>query len=101
MYLMTRDGFSLLVMEFTGQKALEWKLKYIEAFNYMEESLMKVKELDITDSQEWKMLKGSAKSIVHIDNKLKDKMKEIEKILRSIEDDRFHIQIYGGAVYGS
>ena len=98
MYLMTRDGFSLLVMGFTGQKALEWKLKYIEAFNYMEESLMKVKELDITDSQEWKMLKGSAKSIVHIDNKLKDKMKEIEKILRSIEDDRFHIQIYGDQV---
>ena len=59
---------------------------------------MKVKELDITDSQEWKMLKGSAKSIVHIDNKLKDKMKEIEKILRSIEDDRFHIQIYGDQV---
>ena len=97
-YLMTRDGFSLLVMGFTGQKALEWKLKYIEAFNYMEESIMKVKELDITNSEEWRMLKGSAKSIVHIDNKLKDKMKEIEKILRSIEDDRFHIQIYGDQV---
>ena len=98
MYLMTRDGFSLLVMGFTGQKALEWKLKYIEAFNYMEESIMKVRELDITNSEEWRMLKGSAKSIVHIDTKLKDKMKEIEKILRSIEDDRFHIQIYGDQV---
>ena len=38
-YLLTRDGFSLLVMGFTGQKALEWKLKYIEAFNKMEESI--------------------------------------------------------------
>ena len=36
MYLMNRDGFSLLVMGFTGKKALEWKLKYIEAFNKME-----------------------------------------------------------------
>lgn len=36
MYLMTRDGFSLLVMGFTGEKALKWKLKYIEAFNEME-----------------------------------------------------------------
>lgn len=36
-YLMNRDGFSLLVMGFTGKKALEWKLKYIEAFNKMEE----------------------------------------------------------------
>jgi Rha family phage regulatory protein len=38
-YLLTRDGFSLLVMGFTGQKALEWKLKYIEAFNKMEKML--------------------------------------------------------------
>lgn len=36
MYLMNRDGFSLLVMGFTGQKALEWKLQYIKAFNSME-----------------------------------------------------------------
>lgn len=38
-YLMDRDGFSLLVMGFTGAKALEWKLKYIDAFNKMEEKL--------------------------------------------------------------
>lgn len=36
MYYINRDGFSLLVMGFTGKKALEWKLKYIEAFNQME-----------------------------------------------------------------
>ena len=39
MYIMTRDGFSLLVMGFTGKKALEWKIKYIEAFNEMERAL--------------------------------------------------------------
>jgi phage regulatory protein, rha family len=38
-YLMNRDGFSLLVMGFTGKKALEWKLRYIDAFNQMEERL--------------------------------------------------------------
>lgn len=38
-YLITRDGFSLLVMGFTGQKALEWKIKYIEAFNKMESQI--------------------------------------------------------------
>ena len=38
-YLLTRDGFSLLVMGFTGSRALEWKLKYIEAFNRMEKQL--------------------------------------------------------------
>lgn len=38
-YLMNRDGFSLLVMGFTGKAALEWKLKYIEAFNMMEKEI--------------------------------------------------------------
>lgn len=38
-YLLTRDGFSLLVMGFTGPAALHWKLLYIEAFNKMEEAL--------------------------------------------------------------
>lgn len=38
-YQLTRDGFTLLVMGFTGAKALQWKLKYIEAFNKMEEAL--------------------------------------------------------------
>lgn len=40
-YFMNRDGFTLLAMGFTGKKALEWKLKYIEAFNKMEEELKK------------------------------------------------------------
>lgn len=38
-YYMNRDGFSLLVMGFTGAEAIEWKLKYIEAFNVMEKKL--------------------------------------------------------------
>lgn len=38
-YLMNRDGFTLLAMGFTGKAALEWKLKYIQAFNEMEKQL--------------------------------------------------------------
>lgn len=38
-YEMTRDGFVLLAMGFTGKKAMEWKIKYIEAFNEMEKAL--------------------------------------------------------------
>ena len=38
-YLMNRDGFSLLVMGFTGKKALEWKIKYIQAFNAIAEQI--------------------------------------------------------------
>ena len=43
-YLLTRDGFSLLVMGFTGKAALDWKLKYIDAFNRMEKTIQKVSE---------------------------------------------------------
>ena len=39
MYYMNRDGFTLLAMGFTGKEALTWKLKYIQAFNMMEERL--------------------------------------------------------------
>ena len=35
-YLLTRDGFSLLVMGFTGAEAVRWKIRYIEAFNALE-----------------------------------------------------------------
>lgn len=38
-YEMDRDGFSLLAMGFTGAKALEWKLKFLDAFRRMEEAL--------------------------------------------------------------
>lgn len=39
MYYLNRDAFSLLVMGFTGQKAFEWKVKFIDAFNKMEQVL--------------------------------------------------------------
>lgn len=38
-YNLTRDGFSLLVMGFTGQKAYKWKVEFIKAFNEMEKRL--------------------------------------------------------------
>ena len=38
-YYMNRDGFTLLAMGFTGQKALQFKMAYIEAFNRMEATL--------------------------------------------------------------
>lgn len=46
MYIMNRDGFTLLAMGFTGQKALEFKVKYIEAFNKMEEELKANSDLE-------------------------------------------------------
>lgn len=38
-YELNRDAFSFIAMGFTGKKADEWKLKYIDAFNKMERHL--------------------------------------------------------------
>lgn len=38
-YEMNRDAFSLLVMGFTGEKAMKFKIEFINAFNKMEEKL--------------------------------------------------------------
>lgn len=39
MFLMNRDGFTLLAMGFTGTKAMQFKLDYLNAFNEMEDQL--------------------------------------------------------------
>ena len=39
MYIMNRDGFTLLVMGYTGEKAMQFKLAYIKQFNAMETAL--------------------------------------------------------------
>jgi Rha family phage regulatory protein len=39
-FLLTRDGFSLLAMGFTGKNAIQWKLRYIEAFNALEAAVL-------------------------------------------------------------
>jgi Rha family phage regulatory protein len=40
-YRMTRDGFVFIAMAFTGRKAAQWQVAYINAFNSMEQSLLK------------------------------------------------------------
>ena len=53
-YEMNRDGWVLLVMGFTGEKAMKFKLKYIKAFNKMEAELNKPKEGMLVLPQDYK-----------------------------------------------
>ena len=47
MYYMTKDGFTLLVMGYNGEKAMEFKEGYIRQFNEMEKLLTgKIRERD-------------------------------------------------------
>jgi Rha family phage regulatory protein len=39
MYRLTHDGFALLAMGFTGPKALQWKIDFLNAFRAMETAL--------------------------------------------------------------
>lgn len=44
MYYMNRDGFTLLVMGYNGEKAMQFKLAYIRQFNAMEKVLKEMLE---------------------------------------------------------
>lgn len=55
--IMNRDGFTLLAMGFTGKQALQFKLKYIDAFNKLESHIKQ--QLDTTNlSPELQMFQG-------------------------------------------
>lgn len=49
MFSLTRDGFSLLVMGFTGEKAYQWKIEFIKAFNTIEAELKRQGVIRYTD----------------------------------------------------
>ncbi len=54
---MNRNAFSLLAMSFTGEKALKWKMDFVEAFNTMEEMLLNRKDLG------WKQIREDSKAV--------------------------------------
>lgn len=57
MYYMTKDGFTILVMGYTGKKAMEFKEKYIAAFNKMEKIITERKTAD------WQQARKNGKDI--------------------------------------
>lgn len=55
-YEMSRDGFTLLAMGFTGKKALGFKMAYIAAFNAMETQLRNRPAIDLNNPAALRML---------------------------------------------
>lgn len=62
MYSMTRDGFTMLVMGYTGEKAMKFKEDYINAFNAMESELKRI----YTERQQWQIERDKGVVIRHI-----------------------------------
>lgn len=58
-YEMSRDGFTLLAMGFTGKKALGFKMAYIAAFNAMERKLRQSPQIDLNNPADLRMLLSS------------------------------------------
>ncbi len=103
-YLITRDGFSLLVMGFTGSRALQWKLKYIEAFNKMEQALKKPqKQLTPIEMMElqFKILKEQGQKLDEVEEKVEVLSNSMtidygqQEVINRIAKERM-VQVLGG-----
>ena len=78
-YLMNRDGFSLLVMGFTGKEAMGWKIKYINAFNEMERKLAKPQ---LTPAEQM------AQGLLAAQQLLEEKSKQVAHLATTIEEQK-------------
>ncbi|EAL7662066.1 phage antirepressor Ant [Campylobacter coli] len=81
-YNLTRDGFSLLVMGFTGEKAYKWKIEFIKAFNEMEKRLRNI-EYEKHDKLAFRQSLGYKSQLAqqkeHYENKIKALQYDLEK----------------------
>lgn len=67
MFEMTKSGFSILAMGFTGKKALSWKIKYDKAFTSMEQALLNQKNLSWRDQrQQGKLARSTVTEIIQL-----------------------------------
>lgn len=71
MIAMNRDGFSLLVMGFTGEEALQFKLDFISAFNKMEQTI-KLFDVPKTYADALQLAANQAKEIELKNNEIKE-----------------------------
>ena len=90
MYLMNRDGFSLLVMGFTGKAALEWKLKYIAAFNAME------KKLSAPTANQLQDLSPELQYLIKLERQQNQQARKIEQLAESFEATRNAFSLSSG-----
>ena len=84
MIYMNRDGFTLLAMGFTGKKALQFKMKYIQAFNQMEKEIKQ--QLDTSNlSPELQMFNQMFKSLANQELETKELKVQSERIENKVD----------------
>ena len=98
MFYMNRDGFTLLAMGFTGDKAIDFKVEYINAFNTMEaelksqqtkqlsaaESLLQSVQLLVAHEQEIARLKAQNENLSKVNGMLMEQMFDVSMAVDDI-----------------
>lgn len=87
---MNRDGFTLLAMGFTGDKALQFKLKYIEAFNKMEQ-IIKEQALPQTPEEKLQLTMEAAHHLDQRVSQIEDDLKDIKENAEVDESQRYQL----------
>lgn len=79
--IMNRDGFTLLAMGFTGKSAIQFKLKYIRAFNQMEDHIKQQPQIPDTP-------RGLALLALAANEEASKRIDEIDERLVDIEKNK-------------
>ncbi|EJD2274044.1 Rha family transcriptional regulator [Campylobacter coli] len=87
-YNLTRDGFSLLVMGFTGEKAYKWKIEFIKAFNEMEKRLRNI-EYEKHDKLAFRQSLGYKSQLAQQKEKYENKIKALQYDLENKKELSF------------
>lgn len=82
MFLMNRDGFSLLVMGFNGKKAMQFKLDYINEFNKMEKMIRD----SIKPKSQLEILQMSINQLVEQEHRLSSVERDVAETKKEIEE---------------
>ena len=82
MYLMNRDGFTLLVTDFKGKRAMQFKLEYIKAFNSMEEQIKASQK----PKSQLEILQMSINQLVEQEHRLSSVEREVAETKKEIAE---------------
>ena len=82
MFLMNRDGFSLLVMGFNGKKAMQFKLDYINEFNKMEKMIRD----SIKPKSQLEILQMSINQLVEQEHRLSSVERDVAETKKEIAE---------------
>ena len=98
MFVMNRDGFTLLAMGFSGEKALEFKVKYINAFNKMEAELksQQTKQLSAAESllQSVQLLVAHERQLAIIEHNQKNMQGAISSLYDKVYGMQFETDMF-------